>query len=95
MRTAEGKIRPKVLFDIADECKCASNDDSSHRVPDETQASARPELHVLEEAIQLYGETLSEALYGFFSFAFVCRTDEHSAAILDLKAGLEQCEILA
>lgn len=89
MRTTEGKIRPKVLFYISDERKCASNDDSSHRVADEAQTSTRPELHILEESIQLDRQPLSHTLDGLLCFAFVGRTDEYPAEVLHLKAGLE------
>ena len=84
MRATEGKIGPKVLFDIAYEGKCASDDDSSHRVADEAQASARPELHILEEAIQLDRKPLAQTLYRLLRLAFVSRADEHSASVLDL-----------
>lgn len=83
------------MLDVADKSKGASDDDSSHRVPDETQTSARPEFHVFEEAVQLDGQALPQTFYRFLCFALIRRADEHSAAILNFEARLEQCEVLS
>ena len=63
MGTTEGKIRPKVLVEVANVGECAADDDTAHRVPHKAYPRACSELHVLEEVIELHRQPLPQCLH--------------------------------